>query len=152
MRTVNGRRALSPTAGRPISLSVRGFAAMPETGWWRFGAWVVAGAFALFAWTTGFPVGLVLLPVAVLLVWLAGRGGRAWPGMLGLAGGAGVFGLVIAIMHRDYRECPVFLPPGETTLECGGIDPKPWLVGGLALAAIAPLLHAVARRRIEKAP
>ena len=38
---------------------------IPKTGWWRFAAWVFAGALTLFAWLTGFSIGLFLLPFAV---------------------------------------------------------------------------------------
>jgi hypothetical protein len=102
---------------------------------------------------TGFSIGLFLLPVAVLVIWLVARGGGIWPEVLGLVGGAGVVGLVIAALNHDSRECPagpITLPPGETSFTCGGTDPKPWLAGGLVLVALAPILYAVARRRIVK--
>ena len=144
---------MRPAARRPIFSRVGSLAAMPETGWWRFAAWVLAGAFTLFAWMTGFSIGLFLLPVAVLVIWLVARGGRIWPEILGSIGGIGVVGILIAALNHDYRACPAgpgTLPPGETSLTCGGTDPKPWLAGGLVLVALAPILYAVARRRIVK--
>ena len=41
---------------------------------------------------------------------------------------------------------------GATTVTCGGLDPMPWLVAGLLLPAVAPLLYGFARRRIVKPP
>jgi hypothetical protein len=125
---------------------------MPATGWWRFTAWVFAGALTFFAFVTGFSIGLFVLPFAVIAVWLVARGGRIWPEILGLVGGIGVIGIVIAALNHDGSGCKTTEEDGFTTVTCGGIDPTPWLVGGLLLLAVASLLYAFARRRIEKTP
>ena len=121
---------------------------IPPTGWWRFAAWVFAGGLTAFAWLTGFSIGLFLLPFAVLAIWFVARKSRIWPEILGLVGGLGVVGLVIAAIHREGTGCRSSgEPDGSITVTCGGLDPKPWLVGGLLLLALAPALYALARRR-----
>ena len=125
---------------------------MPRTGWWRFTAWVLAGALAFFAFLTGFSIGLFVLPFAVAAVWLVARGGRLWPEILGLVGGIGAIGIVIAALNREGSGCRTTEEGGFTTVTCGGLDPLPWLVAGLLLPAVASLLYGLARRRIEKTP
>lgn len=124
---------------------------IPETGWWRFAAWVFAGALTMFAWLTGFSIGLFVLPFAVLAIWLVARKSRIWPEILGMVGGAGVIGIVIAAINHEGPGCRTTEEAGGITVTCGGsLDPKPWLVGGLVLLAVAPALYALARRRIVK--
>jgi hypothetical protein len=125
---------------------------MPATGWWRFTAWVFAGALTFFAFVTGFSIGLFVLPFAVIAIWLVARGGRIWPEILGLVGGIGVIGIVIAALNHEGGGCKTTEEDGFTTVTCGGIDPTPWLVSGLLLLAAAALLYGFARRRIEKTP
>ncbi len=124
---------------------------IPPEGWWRFAAWVFAGALTMFAWLTGFSIGLFLLPFAVLVIWLVARKSRIWPEILGMVGGAGVICLVIAAVNHEGPGCRTTEEAGAITVTCGGsLDPKPWLVVGFALLAVAPLLYAFARRRIVK--
>lgn len=125
---------------------------MPATGWWRFAAWMFAGALAFFAFLTGFSIGLFVLPFAVIAVWLVARGGRTWPEILGLIGGIGAIGIVIAVLNRDGSGCRTTEEGGFTTVTCGGLDPTPWLVAGLLLPAVASFLYWFARRRMEKMP
>jgi hypothetical protein len=123
---------------------------MPATGWWRFTAWVLAGALTFFAFVTGFSIGLFVLPFAVIAIWLVARSGRIWPEILGLIGGIGVIGFVIAAVNRDGSGCKTTDEGGFTTVTCGGIDPKPWFVAGLLFLAVASLLYGFVRRRMEK--
>jgi hypothetical protein len=125
---------------------------MAETGWWRFTAWVFAGALTFFAFLTGLSIGLFVLPFAVIALWLAARRSRIWPEILGLVGGIGVIGFVIAAVNHDGSGCRTSEEDGFTTVTCGGLDPMPWLVSGLLLVAAASVLYAFARRRIEKTP
>jgi hypothetical protein len=58
--------------------------------------------------------------------------------------------LVIALVNSDYRSCssgPVTAPAGQNSVSCGGLDPAPFLVVGLALCAAAALVYAALRRR-----
>jgi hypothetical protein len=125
---------------------------IPPTGWWRFAAWVFAGGLTAFAWLTGFSIGLFLLPFAVLTIWLVARKGRIWPEILGMVSGLGVIGLVIAAINREGDSCRTTEENGGITITCGGIDPRPWLVGGLVLIAAGVLLFAFARRRGAATP
>jgi hypothetical protein len=128
------------------------FAAVPQAGWWRFAGWVPAGALAFFGWTSAFPAGIALVAVSIVLVWLAGKNGRVWPESLGLAAGAGVFGLVTALQEAEaYRQCAAGVPAEVAAIQCAAIDPTPWLVGGLVLGGLAPLAYVAACRKIEKA-
>jgi hypothetical protein len=117
-------------------------------GWRGFAAWAVAGgllALSLLSW-----VGLFLLPVALLACWLAGRSARSSLELLGALAGAGLVCLGIAYGARDYSPCPpggsLRVPPGETSVSCGGFDPLPWLVAGLALVVVSGLAYGVGRR------
>ncbi len=122
---------------------------IPPTGWWRFAASGRSPAGSLPSrWLTGFSIGLFLLPFAVLAIWFVARKSRIWPEILGMVGGLGVVGLVIAAIHREGTGCRSSgEPDGSITVTCGGLDPKPWLVGGLVLLAAAPALYAFARRK-----
>jgi hypothetical protein len=113
-----------------------------------FAAWVVAGgllAFSLVSW-----LGLLLLPVALVACWLAARGTRSTLELLGALSGAGLLCLGIAFGARDHSPCPpggsLTVPPGETSVSCGGFDPVPWLVAGLALVVAGALAYGIARR------
>jgi hypothetical protein len=124
---------------------------IPPAGWWRFAAWVFAGALTMFAWLTGFSIGLFVLPFAVLAIWLVARKSRIWPEILGMVGGAGVILIVIAAINHEGPGCRTTEENGGITVTCGGsLDPIPWLVGGLVLLAVAPLLYALVLRRIVK--
>ena len=118
-----------------------------------FAAWVVAGgllAFSLLSW-----VGLFLLPAALVGCWLAARSTRSNLELLGALPGAGLVCLGIAFGARDYSPCPpggsLTVPPGETSVSCGGFDPVPWLVAGLALVVAGALAYGIARR-VQRGP
>jgi hypothetical protein len=118
-----------------------------------FAAWVVAGgllAFSLLSW-----VGLFLLPAALVGCWLAARSTRSTLELLGALPGVGLVCLGIAFGARDYSPCPpggsLTVPPGETSVSCGGFDPVPWLVAGLALVVAGALAYGIARR-VQRGP
>ena len=117
-------------------------------GWRGFAAWAVAGgllAFSFLSW-----VGFFLLPVALVACWFAARSARSSLELLGALTGAGLFCLGIGYGARDYSPCPpggsLRVPPGETSVSCGGFDPLPWLVAGLALVLVGALAYGVGRR------
>jgi hypothetical protein len=122
---------------------------MRSAGRWRgFAAWVVAGGlltFTLLSW-----VGFFFLPAALVVCWLAGRSTRSGVELLGALSGAGLVCLGIAFGARDYSPCPpggsLTVPPGETSVSCGGFDPLPWLVAGLALVVAGAFAYGLARR------
>jgi hypothetical protein len=117
-------------------------------GWRGFAAWAVAGgllAFSLLSW-----VGFFLLPVVLVACWLAARSARSSLELLGVLTGAGLFCLGIAYGARDFSPCPpggsLRVPPGETSVSCGGFDPLPWFLAGLALVLAGTLAYGVGRR------
>jgi hypothetical protein len=123
---------------------------MRGEGWRWFAAWVLAGGLVVLAILSGFSFGFFVLPFAALALWLVIRSGSGWPEVLGVVSGAGVVCLLIALLNNDYQPCPdvpVVLGPGETEYSCGGLDPLPWLIAGLALVVAGTVAYAIARRR-----
>jgi len=113
-----------------------------------FWAWSLVGAALCFSFLTGLSIGLLLLPFALLLLWLVLSRSPRWPESIGFVEGAGLVLLLVAYLNRDYRPCgagPHILGAGES-YSCGGIDPHPWLYTGLAIAALAAIAYAVVRR------
>jgi hypothetical protein len=121
-----------------------------------FWAWSIVGAALALTFLTGFSIGLLLLPFALLLLWLVVYLSPRWPESIGFVEGVGLLLLVIAYLHRDDRACPpngtLQLAPGSAgeSVSCGGLDPHPWLYTGLVIAALAALAYALARRIGEK--
>jgi hypothetical protein len=97
--------------------------------WLAFAAWTVAGALAVFAFLSGFSIGVFVLPFAVLALAAAARVAGGGAGLLGLPAGAGLVFLLIAALTYD---------PG---------DSAPWLLAGLAFVAASSAAFAAARRR-----
>jgi len=115
-----------------------------SSGWRWFAAWALAGALLVFALVTGFSVGLFVLPFALLalaLVAARSAGGRE---MFGVISGAGLTGLLVWALNVGSTPCSDSSDP--TRVQCGGLDPTPWLVGGLALVLAGIGAYVVARR------
>jgi hypothetical protein len=91
-----------------------------------------------------------LLPATLVACWLAARSARSSLELLGASAGAGLVCLGIAFGARDDSPCPpggsLRVPPGETSVSCGGFDPLHWLVAGLALVLVGALAYGVGRR------
>ena len=120
-------------------------------GWPWFLAWTAAGGLLVVSYLTVFSIGLFVLPFAVVAVWLVGRHGRAWPELLGGVSGAGLVLVGVALANRGSTPCPeggaLTIPPGQTSVECGGLDPVPWLVAGLAFVAVGAVAYSFALAR-----
>src|SRR5438132_7959002 len=121
-----------------------------------FWAWSLVGAALGLSFLTGFSIGLLLLPFALGLLWLVLYLSPRWPESIGFAEGVGLLLLVVAYLHRDDQACPangtLQIGPSSAgeSVSCGGLDPHPWLYGGLMIAALAAMAYAVARRVAEK--
>jgi hypothetical protein len=119
--------------------------------WSWFGAWTVAGVLVTFSLLAAASIGLLTLPFAVLGVWAITRGSPRWPTAFGLVSGAGLVCLLIWWINRGNTPCPASGAlsgvPGEASVECGGVDPQPWLVAAVALIVVGAFAFAVARRR-----
>jgi hypothetical protein len=99
--------------------------------------------FGLLDASVGGPVGLVVLPLALVAAGLLGWRGQPWPDMIGVVAGCGAASIVIGLLDRAYYEvCPDGKPVVERVGErvvsiasCPYMAPTPWLViGGLLLA------------------
>jgi hypothetical protein len=141
------------SASQHFAASVRGYSPVEVPRWrrWRgFVAWALAGGLLFFSSLTGFSIGLFVLPFALLGVLLVARYSSRWPEAIGVAAGIGAVCLLVALGNRDYDPCPasdvLTVPPGETSAECGGLDPTPWLVGGIVLLSVSVAAHAFVRR------
>jgi hypothetical protein len=121
-----------------------------------FWAWSLVGVALGFSFLTGFSIGLLLLPFALVLLWLVLYLSPRWPESIGFFEGVGLLLLVIAYLHRGDRACPpngtLQIGPSSAggSISCGGLDPQPWLYSGLVIAAFAAMTYAVARRVAEK--
>ena len=122
----------------------------PRTGVVAFLGWIPAGTCITLGVAAAPSFGLFVLPLAAVALVLARRRLRAWPEALGAFVGGGCVLLVIALVNSDYRSCssgPVTAPAGQSSLSCGGLDPAPFLVAGLALCAAAAVAYAALSRR-----
>jgi hypothetical protein len=121
-----------------------------------FWAWSLVGAALGFSFLTGFSIGLLLLPFALVLLWLVLYLSPRWPESIGFFEGVGILLLVIAYLHRGDRACPpngtIQIGPSSAgqSVSCGGLNPHPWLYSGLVIASVAAMAYAVARRVDER--
>src|SRR5947209_16823434 len=58
-----------------------------------------------FSFLTGFSIGLLLLPFALLLLWFVLSRSPRWPESIGFVEGVGLVLLLIAYLNRDYQPC-----------------------------------------------
>jgi hypothetical protein len=113
----------------------------PAGGWRWFTAWCVASAVFTFSFLTGLSIGLLVLPLAaVLLLWVAWSAPRPAEA-LGFVAGIGLVLLLVGFRQRDYTPCS---PDGSPS--CGGFDPTPWLMAGI-FVTLLPLLSYVLLRK-----
>src|SRR3954463_10024762 len=90
-----------------------------------FWAWSVVGGALCFSFLTGFSIGLLLLPFALVLLWLVLSRSPRWAESIGFVEGVGLVLLLIAYLNRDYRPCGAgqqIIGAGES-YSCGGFDP-----------------------------
>ena len=120
-------------------------------GWGWFAAWVAAGVLLAFSLVGAASIGLFVLPFAFLAVWAIARSSPPARSAFGLVSGTGLVCLAVWALNRDYRPCPesgeLTVPPGATSVDCGGFDALPFLVAGIVLTLAGPALFAAARRR-----
>jgi hypothetical protein len=115
------------------------------------GEWVFAFALLSFSFISGFSIGFLILPLALIATAVAGYRSRDLPHALwGAPIGVGCTLLLIAYLNRDYVPCDMGasrgLSPGQS-YSCGGFDPMPWLLVGAGLLAIGALGYLRPRNR-----
>lgn len=119
--------------------------------WGWFGAWAVAGGLMAFSFLAGFSVGLFTLPFAALAFWAVAAKSPDRSPAFGLVSGIGLLCLAIWALHRSDRPCPengmLSGTPGQVSVECGGVDPAPWLVAAVVLIALGALAFVAVRLR-----
>jgi len=124
-------------------------------GWPGFALWAVAGGLLFLSLLTGLSIGLFILPLAVVAIVVAALRARGWREAVGGVAGIGAVCLVIAFQSRDYNPCPesgvLTVPPGDTSIECGGVDATPWLIVGIALVSVSVLAYVFIRARASRA-
>ncbi len=123
-------------------------------GWGGFGAWGVIGALLAVSLLGAASIGLFVFPLALLGLWLVTTRVRAWPEMAGVLEGVAALSLFVGIANLGSTPCPAAgsgtvmrgggVPSGSS---CGGFDPLPWLLVGLALAVSGLFSYVVARER-----
>lgn len=112
-----------------------------EGGWWDLAEWALAFGLLAFSVIAGFSIGFLVLPFAVVALGLTSRRSRPWPeAPTGMLVGIGAVLLMIAFIQRDYVPCPpqgepMVLRRGESS-SCGGFNPVPWIVAGVASTAV----------------
>ena len=125
-----------------------------------FWAWTFAGALISFSFLTGFSIGLLVLPFALGALFGVAWYAPHWGESIGFLEGVAAMLLLVAYLNRDYDPCPangVLIAPTTpgASVSCGGLDPQPWLLSGVAtgvigLASYAALL--ALRRKNNSSP
>lgn len=113
-------------------------------GWGVLIAWTVSFALLTMALLGLMGVGVLILPFAGIAFLFTARRGRLWPeGAIGALLGVALVLLWGAFANRDYIPC---LPENNRMVlsrggrwHCGGVDPVPLLLAGLAVLKIGLL-------------
>jgi hypothetical protein len=122
------------------------------SGWGGFAAWAFVGALFSLSLLGAASIGLFIMPVAVLALLMVARTVQTWPEVAGLLEGMASMALFVGITNLGSTPCPETgsgtVGPGEAaTTSCGGWDPSPWILVGLALAAVGLAVYVLARDR-----
>lgn len=133
-------------------------AAPPPPNLQRLGgflSWVVTGFLGAGALVTLESIGLLLLPFAALAAFLTTRRFSFSSNSIGLIAGFGLDAIAIGLRNLGSRPCPTrpfLLAPGQLgAIECGGADPTPWPLTGLACVAFSVVTWLWLRRDMRAA-
>lgn len=123
-------------------------------GWAAFAAWALVGALLSFSVLGAASIGLFVLPAALLALAVVGWTVRVWPEIAGMLVGVAALSLFVGLVNLGSTPCPAsgsgFVSADGrtgTTSSCGGLDPSPWLLVGVALAGAGLAVFALARDR-----
>jgi hypothetical protein len=106
---------------------------MHLAGCGRFWLWAVAGALITLSFVGAASIGLLVLPFAAVATAFVARSTQRRAEALGLLVGAASICFLIAGLQVGGN---------------GGLDPRPWLVAGVVLAAIGTAAYALVTRRL----
>lgn len=127
---------------------------LPAGDWAAFAAWAFVGALLSFSVLAAASIGLFVLPAALLALAVTSRTVRVWPEIVGTLEGVAAPIFVVGLANLGSTPCPSrgsghVHPPGTgtTSFSCGGLDPSPWLLAGLGMAAAGFAAYALARER-----
>ncbi len=122
-----------------------------------FAVWALAGALCTLSYLGAMTIGVLVFPFALVAVFWAARRAPTIDA-IGFVAGVGTTLLLVAFVNRDHTPCPpggLNIPadaPRGTSVSCGGMDPMPWFVAGLAVVTSSVLAYAVARRFSSPGP
>jgi hypothetical protein len=105
---------------------------MHLAGCGRFWLWAIAGALLTLSIVGAASIGLFVLPLAAVAIALVARSTQRRAEALGLLVGAAPICFLIAWLQRGDE---------------GGLDPRPWFIAGVGLAAIGIVAYALVTRR-----
>lgn len=130
---------------------------LPAEGWAAFAAWAFVGALLSFSVLAAASIGLFVLPAALLALAVTSWTVRVWPEIVGTLEGVAAPILVVGLANLGSTPCPSsgsgHVHPGggpgtgTTSFSCGGLDPSPWLLAGVGMAAAGFAAYALARER-----
>jgi hypothetical protein len=106
-----------------------------------FLTWAIIGLVGTMAILSSGTIGLLILPFAAVGAFLAARSFSIAREGIGFVAGAGFFAVAFALINLGNRPCPA-----QGAQNCGGADPTPWLVTGLAAVVIATAIWLLATR------
>ncbi len=119
-----------------------------------FASWALAGFLGTGALLSLLSIGLLLLPLAIVAVFFAARRFAIGVATIGSIAGAGLVFVGIGIVNLGTQPCPAgpfVLAPGQLGgVECGGPDPVPWLLVGLACILVAVFVTVWLKRRTHR--
>ncbi len=123
-------------------------------GWGGFAAWTFVGALLGFSLLGAASIGLLVFPVALVWLVVVVRTVRVWPEVAGVLAGAAALSLLVGFANLHSRPCPArgsggvrYRGGAGSTSSCGGLDPWPWLLVGVALGCTGAMVYGIARMR-----
>ena len=130
---------------------------LPAEGWGAFAAWALVGALLGFSVLGAASIGLFVLPMALLALGVTAGTARVWPEIAGMLEGVASLSLFVGLVNLYSTPCPSSGSghvhtgggpgTGTTSFSCGGLDPSPWLLVGLALAGAGFAVYGLGRPR-----
>ena len=125
-------------------------------GWPAFFWYVLSGGLLSFGIVAAASVGLLVLPFGMVLFGLLIAYAPDPRDRWGVFTGVGAVGILIGLLNIDNRPCAGWVSGQETgstssgatsSVSCGGLDGRPWLVIGVLLIVVSLVVYR--RRRAD---